>query len=278
MPAPDVSVIVPTFGRAAQVARAVASVLAQDADLEVVVVDDASPVPIAIDDKRVRVIRLAHNVGAAGARNAGVAAASSDWLAFLDSDDVWTPKSLGPRLELARAGDHIRTIWGAGFASIWPDGRSLVRIPRASSSLADMTSGCWICPGSTALLSRAAWERSGGQDEALRRQEDYDWLLRWGQSGGLIAVHEGVAAEITRGPRGAPADAIAAAEYIRRKNADLPAALKKRMESYLLLEIGVAELGARRMFAGANALLQSWLLHPRVQASLEPFWRPKIGG
>lgn len=236
-------------------------------------VDDASPSPITIDDNRVRVVRLPRNAGAAGARNAGVAAASGRWLAFLDSDDVWTPGSLKPRLDHAqRAGEHARTIWGAGFVSVWPDGRSRTRMPRASSSLADMASGCWICPGSTALLSRAAWDRSGGQDASMRRQEDYDWLLRWGQSGGLIEVHSGVAAHISRGARAAPEDAIAAADHIRRKHADLSPALKKRMESYLLLEIGVAELGAGRLPAAARALGKSWILHPRAQASLEPFW------
>lgn len=274
MAAREISVIVPTFGRAEAVARAVDSALAQDADLEVVVVDDASPIPVAIDREHVRVLRLGANVGAAGARNAGVAAASGEWIALLDSDDAWEPQSLPVRLAQARAAkDAARTIWCAGFVSVWSERQSPARIPRASDDIADFASGCWTCPGSTALMTRAAWHRSGGQDENLRRLEDYEWLLRWAQSGGQIAVHEGVAARVTRGARAAPTDILAASEKIRRKHAALDAPLKKRMESYLSLELAVARLGAGDTAQGVAALLRSWMLHPRLQASLEPFWR-----
>ncbi|MBL8548143.1 MAG: glycosyltransferase family 2 protein [Hyphomonadaceae bacterium] len=274
MAAREISVIVPTFGRAEAVVRAVDSVLAQDADLEVVVVDDASPAPIVIDRERTRVLRLDRNAGAAGARNAGVAAATSEWIALLDSDDVWEPRSLAPRLAQARAKKDVsHTIWCAAFISVWPGRQSPVRIPRASDDIADFASGCWTCPGSTALMNRVAWDRSGGQDEALRRLEDYDWLLRWSQSGGQIEVHEGAAARVTRGARGAPTETLAAAEHIRRKQAALAAPLKKRMESYLSLELAVAHLGAGDMAQGVAELMRSWMLHPRLQPSLEPFWR-----
>lgn len=274
MAACELSVIVPTFGRPEAVARAVNSALAQDADLDVVVVDDASPMPICFAHERVRVVRLDSNVGAAGARNAGVAAATGEWIALLDSDDTWEPGSLAPRLAEARAGkDNAHTIWCAAFISVWPDRQSPVRVPRASDDIADFASGCWICPGSTALMSRAAWHRGGGQDETLRRLEDYDWLLRWAQSGGQVAVYEKAAARITRGARGALVHTLAAAAHIRRKQTALAPPLKKRMESYLSLELAVARLGAGDAVKGAAELARSWILHPRLQPSLEPFWR-----
>jgi len=278
MAAPELSVIVPTYGRAEDVVRAVDSALAQEVDAEVIVVDDASPQPIVISRDRVSVLRLSTNLGAAGARNAGVAAAKTEWIAFLDSDDIWTPGSLRQRLDAARAAhDADRTILVAGFADVWPDGRRAVRIPKASARLADFASGCWTCPGSTALLKREAWVRSGGQDATLRRLEDYDWLLRWIESGGRLAVHDSVAANITRGRRASPASIIEAAAYLRRKHAALPDPLIRRMKSYLALELGAARIHAGGNLAGVCALAWSWLLHPRLHAALEPFWRRQIG-
>jgi glycosyltransferase involved in cell wall biosynthesis len=93
-----ISVVIPTYNRARLVTRALESVFAQTASpREVIVVDDGST-----DDTlqrlgslggRIRVIPQA-NAGGAAARNRGVHAATADWVAFLDSDDVWTPGHL----------------------------------------------------------------------------------------------------------------------------------------------------------------------------------------
>jgi CRISPR system Cascade subunit CasB len=77
------------------------SVLSQDADLEVVAVDDASPDDsgaildeYAARDDRVRVVHLESNVGLGAARNAGIAEARGDYLVFVDSDDQLVPGAL----------------------------------------------------------------------------------------------------------------------------------------------------------------------------------------
>lgn len=276
MSRPEISVIVPTFGRQEQMRTAVRTALAQDADLEVVVVDDGSPQPITLDDDsgRVRLVRSSVNLGAAGARNIGADQAQGEWIAFLDSDDVWPEGSLRPRLEAAQeAPDPTTTIWAGAFVDVWPEERrGLRRVPKASASPLDFASGCWMCPGSTALMSRAAWARSGGQDASLRRLEDYEWLLRWGLAGGRLAVHSGVAAEITRGGRAAPDLIDAASRVIRSKFSSAPAPIVRRIESYLSLERGAALLHRRDRTRGLMALGKSWVLHPRLQPALENFW------
>ena len=96
----QVSVIIPTYNRAALVGEAIGSVLAQSwRGFELLVVDDGST-----DDTReiltafgaaIKVIRHPRRRGVSAARNAGIQAAKGEWLAFLDSDDLW----LSPKLE-----------------------------------------------------------------------------------------------------------------------------------------------------------------------------------
>ena len=101
----DVSVVIPAYNREAIIGRAVLSALSQrpHGPAEVIVVDDGSTDATGDVAERLgaRVIRQ-ENKGEGGARNAGVAAATSTWLAFLDSDDEWLPQHLsvlGPHLD-----------------------------------------------------------------------------------------------------------------------------------------------------------------------------------
>jgi len=99
-----VSVVLPTFNRAPTLRRAIVSVLEQShRHLEVTVVDDGSTddtaeVVGAIDDERLRYIRLAANRGQAAARNIGLKASEAPLVAFQDSDDIWHPHKLEMQL------------------------------------------------------------------------------------------------------------------------------------------------------------------------------------
>lgn len=276
-PSPRISVIIPSYDRPLATLRAVNSVFAQDVDLEVIVIDDGSRVPFTFNDapNRLSIVRLEQNSGPAAARNAGVRSAAGEWIAFLDSDDVWPAGSLRPRFEAALREENAAatTIWTAGFADIYRGAvRRHVRIPRPSNGLLDFASGCWACPGSTALMSREAWRRSGGQDEALRRLEDYEWLLRWGAGGGRVAVFGGVGAEISRAGRANVRLVEAAALRIRALHTNYPEAVRRRIEAYLQLEVGAARLHAGNYASGIAALARSWALRPRFRAALESFW------
>jgi len=94
---PLVSVIIPSYNRCQQLKEAIDSVLAQDfEDSELIVVDDGStdktPDLLADYDEKLTAIRR-NNGGVSAARNTGIAAASGELIAFLDSDDLWLPKS-----------------------------------------------------------------------------------------------------------------------------------------------------------------------------------------
>jgi glycosyltransferase involved in cell wall biosynthesis len=96
---PKVSVVIPTYNRASTVPRAIESVLAQTVtDLEIIVVDDGSSdetdkVLGEIFGDRIRYYAQA-NQGASVARNKGVDEARGEWIAFLDSDDLWEKDKL----------------------------------------------------------------------------------------------------------------------------------------------------------------------------------------
>ncbi len=98
------TVVIPTWNRAHLVCDAIDSALNQG-DVEVIVVDDASSdntteVVTRIYGDQVRLLRLKERSGAGAARNAGAAVAGGEFVAFLDSDDVWLPGKLDAELKV----------------------------------------------------------------------------------------------------------------------------------------------------------------------------------
>ncbi len=109
---PRVSVVIPVYNRADSIVAAVTSALHQTLPPhEVIVVDDGSADRSAemvesIADPRVRCIRQA-NGGAGSARNRALDVASGDWIAFLDSDDVWDDGRLASAAAMLEADDEL---------------------------------------------------------------------------------------------------------------------------------------------------------------------------
>src|SRR4051812_3635959 len=102
-PQGDVTVVIPARNRAHVLLRALASVKAQAAPpKEVIVVDDASSDGTAevAEAFGARVLKHPTSLGAGQARNSGIVAAETTWVAFLDSDDEWLP-------------DHLQTVLAA---------------------------------------------------------------------------------------------------------------------------------------------------------------------
>ena len=118
-----VTIVMPAYRAERYIGEAVASVLAQTCpDWELLVVVDASPdesaaaaEKAAAGDPRVRILRLPANVGVAEARMAGVREAKTAWVAFLDSDDAWTPEKLERQLAFAEKTGADLVFTGSGF-------------------------------------------------------------------------------------------------------------------------------------------------------------------
>ena len=109
---PLVSVVIPTYNRSTWVIGAIESIRRQTFDnLEIIVVDDGATDDTAgrvtaqsAEDPRVSYLYQA-NRGVSAARNAGLARARGEFIAFLDSDDLWLPQKLARQLDLLEKPD-----------------------------------------------------------------------------------------------------------------------------------------------------------------------------
>ncbi len=141
---PHVSAVIPTYNHAHLLSRAIKSVLSQTLDnLELIVIDDGSTdetvsIVREIQDERVRLIHFEANHGIGRGRNAGVEAARGDFIAFIDSDDLWLPGKLEfqhrvmenhPEIELLFGDfDNINHIDGCCALGFDQNRRSLERL------------------------------------------------------------------------------------------------------------------------------------------------------
>lgn len=181
---PDISVVIPTRDRLPLLLGAIDSVLAQvDVDLDVIVVDDGSrdgtqDAVKALPDPRVRVVRQEVSGGVSRARNAGVAASSAPWIAFLDDDDLWAPEKLAAQLAALQAINAHISYTSAVVIDAERNPRFVIRAPAAESLLSRlMVSNCVGTPSSV-VVSREAFDRSKGFDPAFSVLADWDLWLR----------------------------------------------------------------------------------------------------
>ncbi|MDQ3078182.1 MAG: glycosyltransferase family 2 protein [Pseudomonadota bacterium] len=187
---PAVAVIMPVHNRAAEVRRAIDSVLAQDfADFELIVVDDGSTdatceAVTAVGDPRVKLIRLGSNQGSNPARNRGIEAASAPLLAFLDSDDVYLPCKLGVVVGMfgERPGMDVLV---DSFTKEFPADQRRAPAPRDNpviddtEAFAEALFGRRLWKATPAItVRRDAAMRAGLFDESLKRLQDFDFLIR----------------------------------------------------------------------------------------------------
>ncbi len=188
-PAPA-TVIVASYGRPGKIRGCLETLLALDyPDLRIIVVDDGSPVPIAPIAEplgpRIRVLRQ-QNAGPAAARNAGVAAAQTDLIAFTDDDCAPAPDWMR-RLGAAHAASPDALIGGRMTNALTDNVYSAASQGLCDYLYAYYQAGRGRAPFFTTnnmAFSRAAFLAVGGLDPKFRfASEDRDFGMRWRSSG-----------------------------------------------------------------------------------------------
>jgi len=183
-----VSVLMPAYNVERYLADAAASVLRQTyAELELIIADDGSSdgTPAvaerirAVDPDRVRVLRL-QNRGPSAARNAALRLARGEFLALLDSDDMWEPQFLAAQMAAFDAHPQVDLVTGNGrylggpfhgqLVRPWPDARP----PISLSTIISDQEAVFVMT----VFRRRVVESIGGFDERLRGNEDFDYWLR----------------------------------------------------------------------------------------------------
>lgn len=197
---PTITAVIPTFNRRRYLPEALDSVLGQTVPpAQVIVVDDGST-----DDTRTvlaayagRVETIAkRNGGKASAVNAGLARARGDFVWVFDDDDVALPDAMERLLEPMLRRPDVDFVWSPHYlGSNGPDGRiergRLARTPavREDRLFQALTEGAFFNQQGV-LARRPCFDQVGGYDEAFKRGQDYDLLIRMARACTGVGIAE----------------------------------------------------------------------------------------
>jgi glycosyltransferase involved in cell wall biosynthesis len=185
-----VSIVLPTYNRAALLPRSIASLLGQTyGDFELIVVDDGSQddsaaVVAKFADKRIRYVRHSQNRGVAASRNTGLAEARGAYIAFQDSDDQWMPEKLERQMRAFEEHPEAAVVY-SDMHRVCSDGAALyLRSPTlVLGRLVNPQTRFWqsyMLAMQPALVRRACFD-GRRFDEGLRSFDDLDFYLRVAQ-------------------------------------------------------------------------------------------------
>jgi len=265
---PTVSVVIPAYNAERYIGETLQSVLAQTyRDFEVVVVDDGSTDGtreiVRRYGERVRLIEQP-NSGPSAARNRGIREARGEFIAFVDSDDLWLPEKLTLQMPLF-ADDEVGLVY-CRAARVDAEGRAL------NESSGRKPQG-WVfedfllrnhCPTSGAVVRREAFERCGYFPEDMVWAEDWHLWLRIAREYRFAAVEEVLTHhrvhggaltrrhwEMYRGARSVLESALTDSDPRRLRRARRRG-LHRLDRNFALLLLALGEAGpARRIFARA---------------------------
>jgi glycosyltransferase involved in cell wall biosynthesis len=195
MPSPTVSICIPAFNAKRYLAETLSSVRAQQFnDWELIVTEDGSDDGTAeiVDQfattvtQPVRYERHPQNQGLPATRNTGIRSARAEWIALLDSDDLWEPTHLADLVSTART-TSAQLVHAGSVLFDSDTGRPLeTRAPTADVEATfpeSLFTARYIIQPASVLLHRTVWELVGGFNPAFRYVEDREMWMRCARAG-----------------------------------------------------------------------------------------------
>ena len=188
--APLVSVVMNCFNGAKFLRPAIASILAQDhSDWELIFwdnqsTDDSIAIAESYGDARIRIHHAARHVPLGAARNEAVALARGEWIAFLDTDDLWHPEKLRRQVAYLQANPRVDFLYTnlATFEGTedWRQARPRYRSPQPVGQVFDQFLRAYPVNLQTVLVRRAPLsEMQEMFDPAFEVAEEFDLFLRF---------------------------------------------------------------------------------------------------
>ncbi|WP_406610352.1 glycosyltransferase family 2 protein [Agarivorans sp. JK6] len=184
-----VSIIIPAYNSAAFIDKAIESILAQSFDdYEIIVVDDGSKddTVASLEKYRAKIQLISQqNGGASKARNTGIQAATGEFVAFLDSDDLWRPQKLMDQVNAMRAQPdwvacYTETSYKADEETLNPQSEQAPEL--VSKDLQQVFLHPYLVTSSF-MVRREVLNKVGLFDESLKTAEDIDLYLRIAEQG-----------------------------------------------------------------------------------------------
>ena len=280
----DISVVIPTFDRASVLPRALDSVVRQTrSPAEVIVVDDGSTDDTAdLVERRFPSVRLLRQVnrGVSAARNRGIEASESEWIALLDSDDEWWPRKLERQMSALKERPELRV---CHTDEIWiRHGRRVnqrrIHAKHGGWIFEHCLPRCAMSPSSI-VIHRSVFDEVGMFDEELPACEDYDLWLRICSRYPVLCVdeplvvkHGGHEDQLSRQVWGLDRFRIRALEKVidsgHLSEADWQASVAMLLEKTEIYLEGARRRGRLEEAAQYERRLQHWRcqLHPMEQA------------
>ncbi|MDO8575677.1 MAG: glycosyltransferase [bacterium] len=189
-PIPKVSVIIPAYNRAKYISKAIESVLNQSfKDFEIILIDDGSKDETAeiaykyINDPRLKITLNDKNRGISYSRNRGLSLSKGEYIAMLDSDDVWIDSDKLAKQVKFLSENENHALVGTQVTLIDDNGKFIKNLELYSTSDESIRENMLLrnqFAQSSILIRKRAVLESGNYDENLRVWEDYDLWLKIG--------------------------------------------------------------------------------------------------
>jgi glycosyltransferase involved in cell wall biosynthesis len=194
-----VSVIIPTHNRPKLLAAAIESARMAGREVEIIVVDDASvdeTAHICRETQGIKYVRLEHRQGVAGARNLGLLASTSEYVSFLDDDDLRLPGSLDYQSALLESEPRAGFVCGPVLMSDQMrqlTGESEGQPPiQNSDAFWELLSFCFPALPSSVVVRRECFFRVGLFNTHLSGIDDWDMWVRIAELFPVLTVSQPV--------------------------------------------------------------------------------------